>query len=680
MPRVAIPENSVGLARTTDAKLVPARNGGGVTGAIAAGMQSLGQEMGQAAETFRYIDDQRAETDAKEADIRFSRDAEDIRNKPGTGILTLTGKSAVDAYQPAVEALTKASRDAEQGLSSTLARRLFRQSADQRIAAYRDGITRHVAVQDGAWRDATSDSVIETNVAAAVSAADDVKLADASIATALNEVAEKYTRNGFASLVPAQQAKVESGARLGIVQRLADGSPEAAAAYYDRYKGKLQGQDLTVAERAIRVSADRAEAEQRRAVAEQRANDAHQLSLTREQLATAKVQLDSGAGSSADWLELAGRYTAIGDTSAAAEAQQRAAQTRAVESHRGAPLADLDSRIGELKAKRSMTVGEASELKGLDTLRAQTASRLEQSGGALWQMQYATGATIAPLSPADPATYRARAVQAITASQTYGRRVVEPLTQTEAQPLKDMVAGDSTKRLQALQTIAKFGDPRAIDGAARQISSKEDGSFRIAATLSVLPGDVGFQAARDILRGPEAAKTNGGVYLPAQARRGFATYAAPALRGLSPDYASDVMDAARNLYTARMTTAGRTDWDDQAWRIAIDTALGGYRKDGVLYGGIATYKDTAVSVPPGWTGEGVFRRLARATGADLSAAAASKAPEWPDGSPVYSAQLRDLVPVRLGGTRYGFMTRNSRMLGARGGGPYVLDVAKVPWK
>src|SRR3546814_3930929 len=81
-----------------------------------------------------------------------------------------------------------------------------------------------------------------------------------------------------------------------------------------------------------------------------------------------------------------------------------------------------------------------------------------------------------------------------------------------------LVAGESGQRLQALNEIAKFGDPRAIEGAADQISEKSDGGFRIAATLMTLPGNAGEQAARDILRGPEAEQTNPKVFIDASAQ------------------------------------------------------------------------------------------------------------------------------------------------------------------
>ena len=129
-----------------------------------------------------------------------------------------------------------------------------------------------------------------------------------------------------------------------------------------------------------------------------------------------------------------------------------------------------------------------------------------------------------------------------------------------------------------------------------------------------------------------------------------------------------------------MTAAGKSAWDEGAWRGAIGAALGAYRSNGTMYGGVTTFRGTAVSLPPGWTADGLFRRLARATGPEFSAAAVSGPGRWPDGSPVYSGQLRELVPVRVGGTRYAFATRNGRFLGAEDGGPFVIDAARVPWK
>src|SRR3546814_276490 len=110
--------------------------------------------------------------------------------------------------------------------------------------------------------------------------------------------------------------------------------------------------------------------------------------------------------------------------------------------------------------------------------------------------------------PGNPETFRERATVAIDAARTYGRPTVEPLRSGEVPGLKQLVAGESGQRLQALNEIAKFGDPRAIEGAAVMISEKSDGGFRITAQLMTLPGNAGELAARDILGGPAAVQTN----------------------------------------------------------------------------------------------------------------------------------------------------------------------------
>jgi hypothetical protein len=324
-------------------------------------------------------------------------------------------------------------------------------------------------------------------------------------------------------------------------------SPEAATATL---------QDIDVEER-------RQAAQARMLVAEQRAGDAHARALKREDLSAVKVALDKGAGTPADWEKLATSYEAIGDTSSAVDAHSRGVEMGAAIKYRGVGLPQLDQRITELQGKQSLSVDEASELRGIRTLREQTQQRLNQPGGALTQFQFATGKSIEPLNPDDPHTFARRASLAISAARTYGRQMVEPLTAADAQPLKDLVSsGDPTKRLNALMVITKFGNPLAIEGAARQVAADGDGGFRIAATLLTLPGDAGAQAARDILRGPEAAKTNGQVFLPSEAKRIFQDYAAPALVNMPANYGGDVYTAAWNLYVSRMTQHGKAAWDE----------------------------------------------------------------------------------------------------------------------
>src|SRR3546814_17874571 len=80
-----------------------------------------------------------------------------------------------------------------------------------------------------------------------------------------------------------------------------------------------------------------------------------------------------------------------------------------------------------------------------------------------------------------------------------------------------------------------------------------------------LPGNAGEQAARDILRGPEAEQTNTKVFIDASAPLHFTQYAAPALRDMPPDYAADVYAAARNLNITRIPKPGRTARNANVW-------------------------------------------------------------------------------------------------------------------
>lgn len=421
--------------------------------------------------------------------------------------------------------------------------------------------------------------------------------------------------------------------------------------------------------------------EQRRVEAEANAQAAHELKLQREQLATVRANLDTGAGTPGDWMGLAARYEAIGDTSAAAEARAKGTEMAAAVGYRGATLPQLDGRINALVAKQGnagLTPAEASELKGMQSLRQQQSERLNQPGGALLQTQFATGKPLSPLNLSDPASMQRRSAEALAAAKTYGRAAVEPLLSEEVKPLRDLAQGGPAERLQALQAIAGFRDPAAILGAARQISGRDDGSFRIAATFLNAPG--GADLVRGILNGPDALRAHQQVFAAEKAKKVFDQYAGVALAGMPADYASDTFDAAKHFYAYRMAQAGASGWSEDAWRGAVEATLGGYTQGGEHKGGTALFNSQRVIIPSGWTAEGVFRRFARASGPEWSKAAGNAQPQWPDGSQVTATELRGLLPVYVGGTRYAFRTRAGNFLGVKGGGTFVVDAAQVPWK
>jgi hypothetical protein len=428
------------------------------------------------------------------------------------------------------------------------------------------------------------------------------------------------------------------------------------------------------------VDALRAEAEARvrRDEAAQRAEQAHQRAVMGDTLAARAVELDAGAGSVQDRLALATQYEALGDQSKAAEWKGKAQSFAAVQGSRDWTLPQMDRRIAELSGKQGqgkLTGPEAAELKGLTEQRGASASRLNQPGGALLQLQYATGRPLQPVDPQDPASMRARAATAAAAARAYGRFTVEPLTETELPVFRDLVEGGPAQKLAALDVIRGFGDPRAIAGAARQIGGADDGDFRIAATL---PRDV----ARDVLLGREALKANGALWAEAKAQAVLRTYYSGALRWLPTDYQADLFQAAKGYFASRAQRGGEAKWDDKRspglFAEAIEAAMGRHLVGGEVRGGVLRRPQGIVIVPADMAPAALDRAFARATPEQYAEAAGGRTPRWPDGGAISVADFKGrLLPTALGGGRYAFRAPDGRFVDDDRGQRYTVDLAKL---
>lgn len=688
MPRVSIYDagGRVAPAETTKVRFQNAPVGGVARG-IAEGLSQLGGALGNLAETAAQIERQRSETEATDAGTRFAEEASRLQYDPETGFLTQKGRKAVEALEPSIKTLRERANEVERGLSSPAAKRMYRRAVDERIASYTAIMQRHAAIQHAAWQDDASDAAVDQALADAVNTYVDPDEAEKHLLTAANEIRTKGERAGEpVQTTAATIQKRLSETRTLMIARMAKVDPAGAESYRKSVEGLLFGPDALRATEAIRIEEERNAAEARRIESEKRQEAARQAAIRREEIATRKNQLDTGAGTPADWRALAADQRAIGDTSAAVESEARATEMQASDAYRGATLGQIDQRIGQLEAARrgkgGMSPAQAAELNGLRSRREQTHSRLNQPGGALLQDEYASGRPPTALSERNPSTFEERGRAAIAAAKRQGG-AVEPLLGEELRVLGAGMNGNANARLRILRSIALFRDPRAIEGAARQLSTEADGDFRIAASL--IGNASGDKLANEILRGRDALAVIDKAFDQNVARGLFARNAAPALAGMAPDYARDVFDAAKAIYAERARQQGVTSWNEELWRGAVNGALGGEPKGGMQYGGIVRHRDGQgvdrwVSIPPGWTGDGVFRRIQTMEVDDLSRARVSDPGIWPDGSGVYTGQLREMTPVRLGGTRYGFLTRAGRLLGTRSGGVYTIDVAKLPWK
>ncbi|WP_173655658.1 hypothetical protein [Sphingomonas turrisvirgatae] len=683
MPRVqTYDQNVVPLAQTTRERFASAPVGG-VAAGIAAGLQQLGQTGADFADTKQRIFEEQQERAAKEADNQWETIVQDAVDNPETGFMTYKGQGAVDALDPTLKNLEERADEIKKALPSELARRLFQESYDQKAIRLRSQLSRYVAGEHRTSLIETADSRRKLAINGAAGNFKSLEDSESYIATAKSEVDAIGKLEGWEPpTLAAKRLETESEARKLIAGRLTDVNPDTAEAYVEQFKGRFTAADLDRVNDDIRIKRNAIAAEQRRVEAEQRAAAAAAKAEAREAIATDEAKLANGAGKPEDWERIAQRREAIGDTSGAVTARTKGIEMAAALTYKGQGLPQLDARIAELTAKQSkggLTPAEAAELKGVEALRTQTAERLNGSGGAMAQQEFATGQAMPALNPRDPASFSARSQFAIAAAQQYGRNRVEPLTAPEAASLKELITGSQADRLKAAQFIRKFPDVRAQIGAAYQIAG-EDAGFRQAIALSSLPGGVGVSLMRDVLNGPDALKANPKVWSENLARVTWAEAGIPALRAMGPDYVNQVSEAAKALYASAAARDGVTEFNEERYKTAIQVATGAHRRNGVWYGGFTTYQGQPVSVPPSMSSESLMRRFARATGPAYSAAALNGSPVWPDGSAVASGDLRKLTPVRVREAQYGFRTRNGSFLASKKGGPWLVDARRLPDK
>lgn len=412
-----------------------------------------------------------------------------------------------------------------------------------------------------------------------------------------------------------------------------------------------------------------AQAEIRRADAAARAQAAQERAVVKDELGAQEGQLNAGAGTYQDRIALAQRYDSLDDKSKAEEWRGKAAEFATVQGTRDWTLPQMDQRIAALTAQqqgKGLNATEAHELAGLKDQRTASAARLNQDGGALLQMAYATGKPTTPLNTSDPASFRRRALEAREASARYGRPAVEPILETEIQAFKDLYANGVNGQLQAVDLLRQFGDVRVIAGAARQVAGNDDGAFRMAA---VLPHSV----ARDVLRGADTLKSNPQVWKEKQASSDFQKWFGVPLSFLGGSTANDVYQASRSFFAQRATDGGLTQYVPGRFAEAAITVLGRDR-DG--RGGIAHWGQPdgpVVILPRNQTADDFKRRLATARLPMYVAASGGRKPVWGDGHPVSEAELKGLLPTALPDGRYGFR-RSGRLLTDDHGEVFAVDV------
>lgn len=109
---------------------------------------------------------------------------------------------------------------------------------------------------------------------------------------------------------------------------------------------------------------------------------------------------------------------------------------------------------------------------------------------------------------------------------------------------------------------------------------------------------------------------------------------------------------------------------------AVNSALGGYSKDGKQYDGLAKFNGATTILPDDMSQDDFEARISRANAPKLKAAH-NGTPVYSDGSSPSSDVLKKMQWLPAGGTVYR-LTDGHHFLTKQGGGFYEIDVRKLP--
>lgn len=237
MPRVAIPQNAVPLARTTDAKFQAANPG---PSGLGEGLQSLGRGLDQAAKIQEKIDHDLAEAGSKTLDVSYAERATPIV----TDFMTQRGLNAGNARPAAEKTLIDLRNEIEGKATTPLMRRMVGDVIRQREAGFLGQFASHTAQQTMQATDDASVARIGASSSLATITTDPTQRQQ-NIDTGLGEIASRGARLGWGEdQTHAEQQKFISGVHLGVVTRMLTGDDvDGAVQYRDTHAKDLLAGD-----------------------------------------------------------------------------------------------------------------------------------------------------------------------------------------------------------------------------------------------------------------------------------------------------------------------------------------------------------------------------------------------------------------------------------------------------
>ena len=249
MPRVAIYDNQVGIARTTDAKFRPGYVG---DSGLGRGLQRLGAGLGEAAEQEQRNRQLFAESTAKQADVQADTRLRGALYEGEAGFYNLKGAAAIDAKGKVVEELGKIRSETIASLKDPLAKRLFGEAFDARMRNEYVRIAQHEQRELTTYGTQQAQARQLTARNNALLHVDEPETFGSFLATGETEIEAEGRLSGWgADMVALKKREFRSGIRADAIAERAISDPVGAAAYMVTHAKDLTAEDSAKLQRGL---------------------------------------------------------------------------------------------------------------------------------------------------------------------------------------------------------------------------------------------------------------------------------------------------------------------------------------------------------------------------------------------------------------------------------------------
>lgn len=425
------------------------------------------------------------------------------------------------------------------------------------------------------------------------------------------------------------------------------------------------------------------EVERRNREAERQAEKASKVAgeFVKEEMKDISRLRDLGLPVSDERYDRLARYAAAAGGDAAQEVSEAREANRLAEEIRKVPLAQAASFTAQFRQKLAgqtdVSRADALQLEAAEKTFAGMKQRLAKD--PLGFAAEARGG-VDPLDFKDPVNaLKSRAAQAREAAQHYGVKT-RYFTDDELTALGAKLDESAETRRAFIDAAAAAGAPEML----AELASKQPAIAHLAG-LKAMGGDPRFIA--DALEGGDLLRKEGKFPTTVNTSSGFAAAEEEKLFGsafmLRPEAKLQAIRAARLAYDARSARTSRTreDFDEEAYRQALQEALGAVGEGRDMRGGVARLNRRDVWVPPYMRNDD-FKPFWRSL-TEAQFEAGGGAVYDADGRKIPLAQVKKGTPVAVANGVYQIdFGREGAPKWAAGkdGRPYRLDLNKIRQK